>query len=233
MMKTVLAILMVLMLSLMTLPALAEDDATVTALGSATVTVTPDMASFSVGVTTQDAQVNAAQAANAAAMNGVIDAIKAQGIASEDIQTQNYSVNPVYDYQTGKLGEQQTLVGYTVSNTVTVTVRALDTLPTVMDAAIAAGANQLYGVSFASSQSDAAMDQAMAAAAQDALRKAKLLADAVGRTLGDVQSVTEVNDSYISYSGARALAYVKAEATPIEAGTMTVTASVRVEVGLK
>ena len=233
MMKTVLAILMVLMLSLTSLTALAEEDATVTALGSATVTLTPDMASFTVGVTTQDAQVKTAQEANAAAMNGVIDTIKAQGVAPADIQTQNYSVNPVYDYQTGKLGDQQSLVGYTVSNTVTITVRALDTLPALMDAAITAGANQLYGVSFASSQTDAAMDQAMTAATQDALRKAKLLADAVGRTLGDVQSVTEVNDSYISYSGARALAYDKAEATPIEAGTMTVTASVRVEVGLK
>lgn len=171
MMKTVLAILMVLMLSLTSLTALAEEDATVTALGSATVTLTPDMASFTVGVTTQDAQVKTAQEANAAAMNGVIDTIKAQGVAPEDIQTQNYSVNPVYDYQTGKLGDQQSLVGYTVSNTVTITVRALDTLPALMDAAITAGANQLYGVSFASSQTDAAMDQAMTAATQDALRR--------------------------------------------------------------
>ena len=171
MFKKIIAIATLLTLCLFALPALADEgEASVTAVGTATVTVTPDRAVFTAGVTTQDVTVATAQTQNAQAMQALIDAIKAQGVAAEDLQTSNYSINPVYDYNTGKLGDQQTLIGYTVSNTVTVTVRMLDNLPALLDAAVAAGANQTYGISFESSQNAAAYDQAMAAAAQDALR---------------------------------------------------------------
>jgi len=231
-MKKLIAVMLVLLMALAAIPALAEDDATVTAVGTASVTVVPDQASFTVGVSTQETQVQSAQATNAAAMNQVIEALKAQGVAAEDMQTQNYSVNAVYDYQYGKLGEQQTLVGYSVSNTVTVTVRVLDSIPALMDAAVTAGANLIYGISFESSASDAAADQALAAAAQDALRKAKLLAEALGQTAGEVVSLAEANDVYTAYSS-RSMAYDAGAATPIEAGTLTVTATVRIEVALK
>ena len=231
MLKKILAIATLLTLCLFALPALAEDDATVTATGTGTVTLTPDRAVFTAGVTTQDKTVDAAQTANAAAMRQVIDALKALGVAAEDLQTSNYSVNPVYTYDSSASGDQQTLVGYSVSNTVTVTVRTLDTLPALLDGAAAAGANQTYGISFESSQSDAAYDQALTIAAQEALRRATLIAKAIGRDVGAVQSIGEANDVYVSYS-AKAMDYAGA-ATPVEVGTLSVTANVRVTVTLK
>lgn len=227
------ALFLALMLCLFALPALADsDNATVTAVGTGSVTLTPDRAVFTAGVATQDTTVQAAQTANAAAMQKVIDNIKALGVAAEDLQTSNYSINPVYDYSAGKLGDQQILLGYSVSNSVTVTVRDLAALPALLDSAVAAGANQTYGVSFESSQSAAAYDQALAAAAQDALRKATLIAKAIGRDTGDVETIAEANDVYMSYA-AKSMVYDAAAGTPIEAGSLTVTANVRAVVRLK
>jgi uncharacterized protein YggE len=235
MLKKILAIATLLTLCLFTLPALAENaaaaTATVTATGTGAVILAPDRAVFTAGVTTQDKTVQAAQTANAAAMQQVLDALKALGVAAEDLQTSNYSINPVYNYDSSVSGDQQTLVGYSVSNAVTVTVRALDTLPALLDGAAAAGANQTYGISFESSQTDAAYDQALTAAAQDALRRATLIAKAIGRDAGDVESIAEANDVYVSYS-AKAMDYAAA-GTPVEVGTLSVTASVRVVVRLK
>jgi uncharacterized protein YggE len=138
------------------------DARTVTAEGSATVTVAPDSATFSAGVTTQDVLVTAAQSANADAMQAVLAALKAQGVAEEDLQTYNYSVNPVYDYSSDSY--DPTIKGYSVTNTVQVTVRDLTSLPTLLDAAVAAGANETYGIDFQSTQSSAAYDQALKAA---------------------------------------------------------------------
>ena len=233
MFKKIIAIATLLTLCLFALPALAEEgDASVTAVGTATVTVTPDRAVFTAGVTTQDVTVANAQTQNAQAMQALIDAIKAQGVAAEDLQTSNYSINPVYDYNTGKLGDQQTLIGYTVSNTVTVTLRELDKLPSLLDTAVAAGANQTYGISFESSQNTAAYDQALAAAAQDALRKASIIAKAIGKQVGEVVEIAEANDVYVSYASKSAV-YDAAAATPIEVGTLTVTANVRAEVRVR
>ena len=86
-MKKLLGILLVLALVLVSVPALAEGD-TVTAIGSGSVTLVPDMATFSVGITTQDALITTAQSANAAAMQAVIDALVALEVAREDIQTE-------------------------------------------------------------------------------------------------------------------------------------------------
>ena len=235
-MKKWLAMLLTLCLMLAALPALAEADTddrpVITALGTATVTLVPDMATFTVGVTTQQTLVAAAQSANATAMQSVLDALKALGIDAKDMQTDNYTVSPVYDYQNTKLDSQQILIGYAVTNNVTVTVRQLDQLPALLDAAVAAGANQTYGINFQSSKSDEAYDQALAAAAKDAVRKAGLLATALGRAPGDLISVQEANDAYPAYASSKSAVYDSA-ATPIETGTLSVAANVRVQMALQ
>ena len=222
-MKKWLTLLLVLSLCLFTASAVAEGAKTVTVNGSATVTLIPDSASFTVGVTTQDEQVSAAQAVNADAMQNVLDALRALGVEDNDLQTDSYTVNPLYDYQSGT----DMLTGYAVSNTVQVTVRSIDLLPTLLDAAIAAGANETYAVSFTSSQYAAAYDQALQAAVQDALRKADLLAQALGLEAGDVLSLAE-NDAntYVYSLNSRAFSYDSAIATPVSTGTLSVAADV-------
>lgn len=235
MFRKLLILALALALCLPAATVLAEVDAcnTVTALGTATVTVQPDAATLTVGVTTQDTLVTVAQTANATAMQSVLQALRDGGIADADLQTQNYSVNPIYDYQNGKFSNAQTVSGYEVSNNVQVTVRALDQLPTLLDAAMAAGANQSYGITFISEKSADAYDQAMAAAAADAVRKAKLLAAASGRMPGQVQSLTEATDAYIPFATGKAVTYDAMDSTPIENGTLTVTANVRAVLALE
>lgn len=235
MIRKLLTLALALALCLPAATVLAEEDPcdTVTALGTATVTVQPDAATLSIGVTTQDTLVTVAQTANATAMQSVLQALRDGGVAEADLQTQNYSVNPIYDYQNGKFSNAQTVSGYEVSNAVQVTVRALDQLPTLLDTAMAAGANQSYGITFISNQSAAAYDQAMAAAAADAVRKARLLAAASGRAVGQVLSLAEANDVYMAYATGKSVAYETADATPVENGTLTVTANVRAVLALE
>ena len=228
----ILLLTLVLVLSLGAAPALADDDTqTVTVLGSATVTVTPDEASFTVGVTTQDATVAAAQSANATQMQAVLQALKDKGVAEADLQTANYSINPVYDYSSD--GNSQTLKGYSVTNTVQVTVHDITLLPTLLDASAVAGANETYGVSFTSTQSSAAYDKALQAAVLDAVRKGDLMATALSRKAGAVLSLTETNDNYLYTGSGKAMMMDSMSATPIQSGSLSVTASITAVIALQ
>lgn len=234
--KRILALILAAGMCLVAIPAPAEESFTantVSALGTASVTVSPDSATMTIGVSTQDKLVTDAQTANSATMQSVLDALRKGGVADADLQTQNYSVSPLYSYQNSKFGDQQSVSGYEVSNSVSVTVRALDQLPALLDATIAAGANQSYGINFLSSQNAAAYDQALTAATQDAVRKARLLAAAAGRTPSDVLQVSETNDGYSVYPAGKAVAYDSSASTPIETGSLTVTANVRVVLALQ
>lgn len=232
-MKKLLVLLLAFALCLTAAPALAESaqTATVAAAGTATVTVTPDMATFTAGVRTEDTQVSNALESNSTAMQAVLAALKGMGVAAQDLQTQTYSVSPNYNYLDNG---QETISGYVVTNIVTVTVRNLDQLSALLDAAVAAGANQTYGVDLSSTHENEAYEQALQAAAQDAVRKAGLMAGALGREAGDVISVTEASDSYYYGASSRSVAYdMAAGSTPIENGILSVTATVNAVVALQ
>jgi uncharacterized protein YggE len=227
-MKKAIGLVLILALCLLSAAALA-DGGTVTATGTGTVTLVPDMASFSAGITTQDALVTMAQAANSAAMQAVLDTLRSLGVSGDDLRTDSYSVYPVYNYDTST----PTVTGYEVSNTVTVVVRDLDQLPSLLDAAVEAGANNVYSLSFQSSEQPAAYEQALKAAAQDALRKAALIAQAIGREAGDTLSLTEISSASEPYYGVRAYAMESSFATPIESGLISVSAEVQSVVEMK
>lgn len=228
-MKKLLASLLILLVAAFALPALAEDSATITATGTATVTLAPDMATFTVGVSTQNTSVADAQSENAQTMQAVLARLKELGITDEDLQTSDYSINPQYDYSS----DTPVLAGYSVSNMVTITVRDLTQLSTLLDESIAAGANQTYGVTFASSHSDDAYDQALAAAAQNALRKAEVMAQSLGQETGKLLAISENQDSYYGLANSRLYSYDSASSTPIQSGTLSVTATVTAVVALQ
>jgi len=228
-MNKIISLLIIVALCILSASALAADANTVTAIGSATITLIPDMASFSVGVTTQDALISTAQSANNTAMQAIIDVLSTLGVAQEDMQTEWYSVYPVYDYE----GTYPAVSGYEVSNTIVVTVRDLDQIPYLLDAAVEAGANNVYSLSFESSQQLSAYEQALKAASQDALRKAALMAQAIGREAGDPLSLTENGNTTIYYSETSAYSLDSSYATPIQNGTVSVTAEVAAVVELK
>jgi uncharacterized protein YggE len=164
---------------------------TVTVNGTGSVTVTPDEASISVGVNVVNASLAEAQSQATTQMNQVIDALKAAGIAELDIQTSNYSVNVIQEYDTN--GYPARVSGYQVNNQVNVKVRDISKLGDILEAAVAAGANSIYGVGFVVSDPADAAKQARTDAVADATRKAQEIADATGMSLGRVVSVTETS----------------------------------------
>ena len=195
-MKKLLTLILTLALLL---PAFAQAEhaaapgATITVSGNATVTLKADYAQLTVGVSTKAPTVEEASQKNTAAIHAVIAALTEAGVLEEDIATSNYSVNAEYDYSS--MGGQK-LTGYNVSNQLNVTIRDMEHIGATLDKATAAGANTIYNIQFLSTKADAAMDEATAYAVQDAMRRARLLADAAGLQLGSIVSITDTVAGY-------------------------------------
>jgi uncharacterized protein YggE len=155
----------------------------ITVTGTGVVTTTPDRADFSFGVHTQRDSAKAATAANAVRMQRVVNSLRASGIASRDIQTQQVSISPQYD-NTG-------IVRYSASNSVIAKIRDIDTAGAVIDAATGAGATSVYGPSFFRSDQQTLLRTALREAIADARAKAQAIAAGSGGTVGRVLSVVE------------------------------------------
>lgn len=192
----------------------------ITVSGNGAVSVTPNQAAFTFGVSTQGKTAVQALAANSTAMQQVIDALKGAGIASDSLQTASVSLSTV----TSDSGAA--IVGYTASNSVNVTIATVGEAGSIVDVAVSAGANQVDGPNLTVSDQSALYDRALKAAIADARAKAQVLADASGLHVGSVSSVEEAGGSTpVTYDTAKAL---PATGPPIEAGTQQVTASVTV-----
>jgi uncharacterized protein YggE len=173
-----------------TLPARAEPPVPqITVTGEGRVDRAPDLATISLGVTTQGDTAAAAMAANSEGVAAVLANLAAAGIEPRDIQTSGLSLNPNWTGYGSSATPQ--IDGYTAMNSVTVRVRALDGLGTVLDAAVQDGANTLNGLTFGLADPDPAMDEARIKAVADAQRRAGLLAGAAGVTLGPVLTISE------------------------------------------
>lgn len=219
----------VMMLSVC-LPALADDnmdDRRLVARGSASVTLPADTARIELGMVTKDSSVEAAQAQNDQVIRAVLSALKEIGIAERDISTSNYSVYTETPYEEyGSIRKADPV--YNVSNMLNIKVRNLDDVGRIVDKASKAGVNQVYGLTFSSSEENAAYRQAIEKAVEDAKQNAQVLAKAAGKTLGVLLRV-EDQASYQAYDGGRAHALMEdgAGAGPeIVGGEITVTASV-------
>jgi uncharacterized protein YggE len=165
--------------------ATTTDSRGITVTGNGTVDAVPDRAEFSFGVHTESATAAAALGANGALMNKVIAAIEHEGVSKADIQTQQVSLSP----QQSPDGKR--ITGYAADNSVAVTLRDLGSAGGVVDAAVAAGANQVSGPSLSRSDENVLYRQALKAAMADAKAKAEAIASAGGVSLGAVATVVE------------------------------------------
>lgn len=178
-------------------PALAQDDdtiATISLTGSGNVTAAPDIAVVTSGVVSQAKTAREALDANTSAMTSLIEEIKSSGIEGRDVQTSGFSISPRYAQMRNNSGnwqEDRKIVGYEVNNGVSVRVRDLSNLGTLLDAMVTKGANQINGINFIVSDADERRDEARSAAVADARRKAELYAKAAGVRLGRVISIRE------------------------------------------
>lgn len=208
-------------------PALAQEQAvaTITVTGEGHAQAAPDLATVSLGVTTQGKTAGEAMAANSAALSGVVARLKATGIAERDLQTSNLSLNPNWQQNDGT--QAPVITGYVATNVLTVRVRALETLGTVLDAAITDGANTLNGISFGVDDPEPALDKARVDAVTAARARAQLLVEAAGAKLGRIVSISE-NGGYVP-PGPMPMYRMEADvasAVPVEGGEVGMTASV-------
>lgn len=162
--------------------------ATITVTGEGRISVRPDMATLTLGVETTGESANTALAENSAATGKVIEELKAAGIAARDMQTSNLTLGPRWEQAEGK---PPRIAGFVAANMVTVTVRDLPKLGTVLDAVARNGANTFQGLAFGLTDPRPREDEARRAAVSDALARAGLYADAAGVKLGPVLSLTE------------------------------------------
>lgn len=183
------------LLASLSMPALAG---TISIAGHGEVTASPDTAFVTSGVTTQGATAREALDLNTKAMADLLAELKASGIAERDVQTSGFSVSPNYVYSEERDANGYTLPpkinGYQVSNTVTVRVRALDTLGAILDKSVTVGANTINGVSFTVADPSELLNEARKAAFADARVKAELYATAAGAKLDDIVSINEGQD---------------------------------------
>ena len=195
--------------------------------GEGNVTVTPDIATLSLGIEAQAVTVAEAQSQATEAMNNVMTALADNGVAEEDIQTQYFSIDQVtrWDEETN----EEVVVGYQVTNTVTVKIREIDKTGTIIDAVAVAGGDlaRISGISFSVDDPSPYYDEAREEAMADARAKAEQLAELAGVELGEPTYISE----YTSYIPTRDVYYSGAEAvapTPISAGELEITLTIQV-----
>ena len=181
--------------------------------GQGSVSAAPDIARAQLGVQTFAPELEAAMTDNSRSMNTVTGALKAQGVADDDIQTANFSVNPQYDFER----ETREIVGYWVDNRVRVTFRDLSALGNALQAGLDAGANTVYDLRFTVDNRDALLSQARALAVADARQRAETLAKAAGVKLGKALNIHESSSTYPVYVRG-AFDEAAGSAVPVESG---------------
>ena len=210
---------------------------------------TPDLAVFTAGVTTQGKNAGEALGENARAMTRVIAELKRAGIAERDIQTSNLGINPIYSnperdamLAARTSGQSyvppppelqiQRIIGYSVSNNVSVRQRRLGDYGRVIDTLVSAGANQVNGPSFQMDNPDPALDEARLAAMKTARERATLYARAAGLRVVRIVSISEGGGYFappqVMFARGEAASAPPPPPSPVQAGELQMTASVTV-----
>jgi uncharacterized protein YggE len=207
-------------------------------LGQGSVSVQPDTATVQMGITIQQPTLQESLDEANATMTAIIEALIDQGIADEDIQTTAFNVYAVRDYAMENTSTLPPVVGYNVSNQVSVQVRDLEWesgMPSeqvgqVIGAVVEAGATDIYGISFSVEDPTEFESQARALAVENAGERAAELAASAGKSVGEVIAMTEgVTYQAIPYLGARDMAQGAGNAgTPIMGGSVEIQIEVTV-----
>lgn len=221
-----LALLAGIMAGQMAGAALAQAPGKITVTGTGEVAAVPDMATIILGVQVRGDTAAAALAANSERLAAVLARLKATGIADRDLQTSGLGLGPQLDYS--RDGQPPRVVGYEATNMLTVRVRDLARLGAVLDQAVADGANTLNGLSFGLAEPQAALDKARVAAVQDARRKADMMAQAAGVSLGAVLEMSESTGGGPQPYFRGAPMAMEAAAVPVQGGEVSLSVQVSI-----
>ena len=212
-------------------PALAQiaPIGTISVTGEAQLSVPPDLAQIDAGVTTEAKTAREASEANNAAMGKVLLALKGvAGIDEKDYQTSRLSLQP--QYAPNRSGPNA-VTGYQASNHVTIKLRDVSKVASVIDTLVAAGANNIGGISFMVSTASKVLDDAREQAIADARRKAEIYAKAAGVTLGAPVSISEEGSP--GPMPLRRMAAGMAASAPVAQGEETLQVTVNVSWAIK
>ena len=164
--------------------------------GQSQVSASPDVAYVSVGVRTEAADVSQAVSRNASQVDRVMSALQEAGVSLDDMQTTNFSVYSYddYDFEGNPVGTV-----FNVENTVYVTVRNIAEMGDLLDSAVNAGANNIWGITFDLEDKSDTTAQARSLALADAQEQAEALAAEAGITLGDITNISYSTGGYSPY----------------------------------
>lgn len=197
--------------------------------GSGVVQGAPDQAAITLGVVTHAETAGEAQQENAAKATAIRNALTVLGIEDKDIKTEDYNFRPEY----GREGNERIVVGYTASNTIRVRVHNVALVGDVVDAVLANGANTIHSLDFSIKDTDALRRRALESAVKDARDKADAIARALGKSIVGVNHVSENTGMFQPRSAngmmMKSMDAAAAESTPIDAGTLSMTADVHIE----
>lgn len=189
--------------------------------GEGEATLSPDMALITLAVVEEAETARAAMDANNAAMAAVIAKLKEEGIEARDLQTSGLSINPQYVYPNNRNDEEKPrITGYEVRNQLTVRIRDLTKVGAILDQSVTLGVNQGGQISFTNEDPSEALTEARKRAVEEAMAKAKTLAEAAGVTLGGVVEISErtSHPQPVPMAGKMMRAEMAADSVPVEAG---------------
>jgi uncharacterized protein YggE len=225
------------MLLSLAVPAFADSTpapATISITGEGKVMAAPDIAFVTIGVTTDNKAARDALTENTRSMTNLMATLAAASIDPKDIQTSGFSVSPQYVYPEREANGVQApphIASYQVQNGVTVKVRKLEALGTILDQVVTVGANTINSVSFSVDDTTKLLEEARKAAYADAETKAKTYAGAAGIGLGRILSISENQGAPVpeAYADVRAMAPMASAPVPVAAGQLTYSISVSVQ----
>ena len=207
-----------------------KKEAVIVVSAEADAATAPDLAIVSLGVTRTEKTARAALDGNSKAMAEVLKSLKGEGIAERDLQTSNFSIQAQYSYPENSDGTQKppVLVGYQVSNMLTVRVRDLSRLGAILDQSVSLGVNQGGDIRFSNDNPDKVIEEARKSAVKAAFAKARTLADAAGVKLGRIVEITDTGGRPEPQPAMRMEMAKVADAVPVAAGENSYSVSVTV-----
>lgn len=197
----------------------------ITVTGQGAIETAPDMATITVGVTTEAKTAVDALEKNSTSTSAVLDRLNALGIDLRDLQTRNLSLSPRWTSRSSSVDAPSEISGFVATNSITVRVRDLPKLGDVLDAVVRDGANTFHGLSFGLQEPRSATDEARKQAVADAIAKATLYAQAAGVALGDVLSISEDRAAAQPFGGVE-MVRMASDVVPVAEGELTIGASV-------
>jgi hypothetical protein len=207
------------------------DPPTLSIDASASVEREPDRAVVTLAVENEGATAMSAAQGNAATMDRVIAALRRAGLTGTTIRTVSVQLMPVYSGTGGERNDPPKIAGYRAVNMVQVTVDTIARVGPLIDAATTAGANRVAGISFELKDAQSAREMALTRAIEKARREGEIVARAAGRTLGEPISISlssPVGPPRPVMYAERGIAMAQSVQTPVEGGTLEITATVHV-----